>query len=284
MMQALAEFTMRSRLHATGASMLAAVLPLLGWLSAVIIALAVLRFGSLTGLLILLWTLLPTSIIFYQAPVGDPSMGVLLVSSFMLAVLLRQTVSWELVLLACVGLTAVIAALLETTTTMSALFARYFKVLEQSLGTTIEPAEAMTAFMGIYALAIAYLTLAALVVARWCQGALYNPGGFGKEFRALRLSPGVSAGVAAVMLVCMLLPEQFGRWLPLVTLPLVFAAIGLAHWLVKTRGLPNHLVAVFYIALVLLYQLVYPMLAAVALVDSWLNIRPKIQTNQEGNQ
>ena len=95
-MQAIAEFAMRSRTHAIGTSLIAGVLPLLGWLSLVIVALVCLRQGVMAGSIILLWTMLPFSVQTYM--VGDPTL-LSLIGIFFVAGLLRATISWEITLL-----------------------------------------------------------------------------------------------------------------------------------------------------------------------------------------
>jgi len=102
MMKAIAEFAMRSQPHAIGVSMTAAVLPLLGWLSMVIVALVCLRQGMAVGSLVMLWTLLPVGATLYFF--GDPSTAIALTGAFLMALLLRQVRSWEPVLVASVVL------------------------------------------------------------------------------------------------------------------------------------------------------------------------------------
>ncbi len=276
-MRSLAEFAMRSRMQAIGTSMVAAVLPLLGWLSTVIVALVALRMGAAAGSMILMWTLLPVGVAMYM--IGDPSPAIALVGTFAMALILRQTLSWELVLIAAVVLSAVGAVLFELTAAdILARFAEFYIAYLEQLNEAIEiaPEEAQTVLLGFFALGQAYAMLVMLSIARWCQSTLYNPEGFGTEFRAQRLSPMISAGIVALMLVCMLFPEQLGRWLPLLTVPLVFTALGLVHWFFKRRELSGNWVAAFYIGLVFLFQLIYPFLASLALIDSWFNVRAKV--------
>jgi hypothetical protein len=75
--------------------------------------------------------------------------------------------------------------------------------------------------------------------------------------------------------------DQLGRWLPLLTVPLVFASIGLVHWLIVNRGLSKTWVVGFYGSLALLFQIVYPFLASFALMDSLFDIRNRIETIQK---
>ncbi len=281
-MKWLAEFAMRSRWHAILTSMLAAVLPLLGWVSTVIVVLVALRHGAAAGSLILLWTLLPVGALFYF--VGDPSTIITLVGAFMMAILLRSTVSWELVLVTAVVVAAGGALIFEFAAVdiLAQFVDFYISYLEKvGDGVVIEPAMAQTVLLGFLALGQAYAMLVMLVIARWLQSALYNPGGFKKEFHGLRLSPALSGVLVAAMLVCFLFPEQLGRWLPLLTVPLIFAALGLVHWSFTHKSLSKNWVTGFYACLVLLVQLVYPFLASLALMDSWFNLRSRIQSVKE---
>ncbi len=281
-MRAIAEFAMRSRWHAIGTSMVAAILPLMGWLTTVIVALVVLRLGASAGAMVLLWAMLPVGVALYY--VGDPSPMIAMFGTFLMALLLRQTLSWELVLVAAVVLSAIgafifefgAAAILER---FASFYVEYLSQIDSSF--VMQPEQAQTVLLGFFALGQAFAMVVMLIIARWCQSALYNPGGFGKEFKLLRLSPMVSGGLVTAMLACYLFNDVLGRWLPLLTVPLVFAAIGLVHWIVKTKEMSSNWLAGFYVSLALLFQLIYPFLASLALMDSWFNIRNRIQTIQK---
>lgn len=281
-MRAIAEFAMRSRWHAIGTSALAAILPLMGWLATVIVALATLRLGAAAGSMVLIWAILPIGVALYY--VGDPSSMIAMLGTFLMAVLLRQTLSWELVLVAAVVISLIgtfvfefaAASLLESFATV---YVEYLAQIDSSL--VIQADDAKTVLLGFFAMGQAFAMVVMLIVARWCQSALYNPGGFGNEFRALRLSPVISGGIVVAMLACYLFSDVLGRWLPLLTVPLVFAAIGLVHCVVKAKEMSSNWLAGFYLSLALLFQLVYPFLASLALMDSWFNIRNRIQTIQK---
>jgi len=281
-MRAIAEFAMRGRAYATAISMVAAALPLLGWLSTVIVALVCLRSGIAAGSLIFLWTLLPVGVAFYF--LGDPSPMIALFGTFTMAMLLRQTHSWELVLVASVVFSAAGAVVFEFSAAeildgFVQIYIAYLKQLDASV--VIEPEQARKLLMSFFALGQAFSMVVMLMISRWCQSTLYNPGGFGKEFHQLRLSPAVSGSIVLAMAVCYMFGDQLGRWLPLLTVPLVFASIGLVHWLISNRGLSKNWIAGFYGSLALLFQIVYPFLASFALMDSWFDIRNRIETIQK---
>jgi hypothetical protein len=281
-MQAIAEFVMRSRAHAIATSMIAAVLPLLGWLSTVIVALVCLRHGIAAGSLVLLWTLLPIGVALYF--VGDPSPVIALVGTFLLAALLRHTLSWELVLIALVVISALGTVLFELTAVdlLDRFVTFYMDYIRQiDPDTVILPEQARTVLVGLFAALQATAMAGLLIIARWCQSALYNPGGFRKEFHGLRLSPAVSTGAVLLIALCFAFNEHLGRWLPLLTVPLFIAALGLSHWLMATRSLSKGWVAGFYGSLVFLFQLVYPFLVSMALMDSWINVRNRLNKIQK---
>ncbi len=273
---------MRGRAYAIAISMVAAALPLLGWLSTVIVALVCLRHGMAAGSITLLWTLLPVGGIYYF--VGDPSPMIALLGTFTMAMLLRQTLSWELVLVASVVFSAVGALIFEFSAAgmldqFVQLYIGYLAQVDASI--VVEPEQARKLLMSFFALGQAFAMVVMLIIARWCQSTLYNLGEFRKEFHQLRLSPAVSGSIVLAMAVCYMFGDQLGRWLPLLTVPLVFASIGLAHWLMANRALSKSWAVGFYGSLVLLFQFIYPFLASLALMDSWFDIRNRIKTIQK---
>ena len=273
---------MRSRWHAIGLSMITAVLPLLGWLSTVIVGLVCLRHGAAAGALVLMWTTLPIGVAFYY--VGDPTAALWLVGTFVMALALRESLSWEIVLICAVIFAGLGAVIFEFTAQglMATFVEFYMEYLRQvDAGLVITEEQAKTLLLSAYGVFQAYAMVVLLIIARWSQSALYNKGGFRQEFHQLRLSPIVSSSIVALILVCYTFSEVLGRWLPLLTVPLVFAAIGFIHWLVTNKELSKNWLGGFYASLIVLLQLVYPFLLSLAVMDSWFNIRNRIQTIQK---
>ena len=162
---------------------------------------------------------------------------------------------------------------------LESLITIYMEYLEQvDASLRISAEDARTALLSFFSLGQAFAMIVLLIIARWCQSKLYNPGGFGKEFHQLRLSAGFAAVIVALMMLCFIFSEALGRWLLVLTVPLLFAGLGFVHWFMAERKLTNGWVVAFYASLVLLFQLIYPLLASIALMDSWFNIRKRIQT------
>lgn len=276
---------MRGRPHAVGATLVSTSLPLLNWLGSAIVGLVILRKGPVEGLMVLMWALMPLGITLYL--IGDPSSVIALLGTAILAYVLRVTVSWEITLAIAVLVSAFGSLVFELTATdvLAVIVEWYMEYMRQLAGQLQQTgelsfAEAKNSILGFFAIGQAYAMLAFLVLARWWQSELYNPGGFGKEFHQIRISPLLSTTLVFMMLFCFVFSEQLGRWIPLLTVPLIVSALAFVHWVMGTRKLSGNWVFGFYLLLLLLFQVVYPLLASLALVDSWFNLRTRIQSKE----
>lgn len=281
-MRALAEFVMRGRPQAIGASVICAPLPLLHLLSTSIVSLVLLRKGPSEGVLVLAWTILPLAAVYWIS--RDPSPIMTLVGTAGLAAILRQTVSWQWVLAAAVFIAAFSAWLfgLVAPQLLDQWVEWYRELVEEDLQSRITLEEARHVLIGFFAMGQAWVMLGLLVLARWWQSHLFNPGGFKEEFHRLRLMPQLAAMLVILMVGCAVVQmPALSRWLPVLTVPLVLAALGLVHWALDYNKLSTPWVVGFYVLLVPLFQLIYPLLVAAALMDSWFDIRKRFETDEE---
>ena len=279
-MRALAEFVMRGRPQAMGAALVCSILPLLNWLGAAIVSLVILRKGAAEGFLVLLWAGLPLMVGLYLAGGVNPTPLIWLVSAALLAYVLRVTMSWELTVVSTVIIAGVGTVIFELTAVdLLAQFSAYYvdyaaQVTEGALQLT--ESEAKDTVMSFVAMGQAIALVVVLVLARWWQSMLFNPGGFRQEFHALRLSPSITTPLVIAMLSCVVFTDQLGRWLPLLSMPLLVSGIGFVHWFLDHRKMSVQWAVMFYLAIVMLLQLVYPILASLALIDSWLDLRSRL--------
>ncbi len=280
-MRALAEFIMRGRMQAIFVVAGAAALPMLFWLSAAAGSLVLLRRGLNDALGVLVWAVLPALAWWYF---GDPRTLLVLLGSLGLALLLRSQASWVRVMLCSVGLGLLYVWALGAVfgEPIAALASELQKVLPDALSgayqqLSVEERGRLESLLapvltGLLAALLQVVTLLSLMLGRYWQAALYNPGGFGSEFRTLRFPP-----LLAVLLVGMLLGPNLGAQLavltPLCSVPLVFAGIALMHGLVAQGRLPRFWLVGLYVTLVLFMQLIYPLLAVLAIVDSLFDFR-----------
>lgn len=284
-MRAMANFIMRGRVQATLIVAGCAALPLLFWLSAAAGCLVLLRRGLSDALGVLVWALLPALVWWYY---GDPRILMVLIGSLGLATLLRSSESWTRVLLVSVAMGLVYALILGAVfrepieamaLELQKLLPRILEGLYQQmsvderarLGALIAPV-----LNGLIAALLQIVSVLCLIVGRYWQALLYNPGGFGREFRAVKLSR-VSM---LVLLVCMLLGPNLGPQMamltPLCSVPLVFAGLALMHGLVAEKRLARFWLVGMYVTLVMFMQLIYPLLVALAIVDSLIDFRGRL--------
>jgi hypothetical protein len=287
-MKAVAEFVMRGRSQAIGFAVITASLPFLQWLSTAAVSLVVLRKGPAEGAFVLLWTLLPMGLLFFLA--GNVTPAVMLLGTVCMAYVLRTTVSWELTLLTgvLVGVVSVVLVELTSMDTLNELARLYREFLldmqtqaaAQGQTATVEvPAqdETKALLIGVLTMGYAICMVAFLVLARWWQSILYNPGGFQEEFHQVRLSPAVAGGLVVAVLVSFS-SEPLNRLVQVLTVPLMIAGLALLHWTIKAKQFSVSWLVSSYLLVVLLQ--LYPVLVFFALIDSWFDLRSKIQVNE----
>lgn len=281
-MKALAEFVMRGRKPAILVVMIAAVLPMLFPVSAAAGSLVLLRRGLADAASVVGWALLPAMTWWL---LGEPRPLLVIVGTLVLAQVLRNSISWLRVVLTSVCVGVLFAAVLGQV--QGELIASTVTALQQVLPEMLgEAYSSLTAIQrerlvallpplltGIMAALLQLLCLMCLMVARYWQAVLYNPGGFARELQALR----IPAPVAAALLAAVVLAPYGGSDLlmlaPLLSLPLLLAGVALVHALVADRRIAVFWLAGMYVSLVLFMQLTYPLLVLLAVVDSVLDFR-----------
>lgn len=281
-MRALADFVMRGRLQATLAVVIGAALPLLFWVSAAAGSLVLLRRGLNDALGIVLWALLPTLLWWHF---GEPRPLLVLLGSLVLALVLRTSVSWTRVLLTSVLIGVLYGATIDAVfgATVERNAAELLELMPQMLGDAYQQmgtdekarlGELLTPVLtGLMAALLQLLSLLCLTLGRYWQAALYNPGGFAREFQAVRLPAPMAV---ALLLGVFLLPGvsiELAMLTPLCSVPLAFAGVALVHGLVAQQRLARFWLVGLYVALLLFMQLVYPLLVVLAVVDSLIDFR-----------
>ena len=236
-MRGLAEFIMRGRWQALGVAVLGSGSLLFGWISAAAIALVTLRRGTAAGGWLVLWALLPAVII--TAMTGDTGSVMLLAGAFGLAVILRETVNLSLAVMASVPL-AVLSGLAlivlngpfleELITTFNQALAQLEQDLQQEGSQQLAfNALSVSQVAALLATGNAVIAVLSLMLGRYWQALLYNPGGFGSEFRALKVPQGAVLVMASAALVLWWLGPEWRVWSAVAVLPLTVAGFALVH-------------------------------------------------------
>jgi len=281
-MRALAEFIMRGRMQAIVVMAGSAALPMLFWLCAAAGSLVLLRRGLNDALGVLVWAVLPAIAWWFF---GDPRTLLVLLGAFSLAWLLREKASWTRVMLCSIGLGLLYAWALGMVfgEPIAALATELQKVLPEMLSDAYQQLSAeeqarlgsllTPVLTGLLAALLQIATLLSLMLGRYWQALLYNPGGFGLEFRALRFPPALAMLLLVGILLGPSLSVQLALLAPLCSVPLVFAGIALLHGLVRQGRMARFWLVGLYVTLVLFMQLLYPLLAVMAVVDSLFDFR-----------
>ncbi len=295
-MLGLASFIMRGRsqaaLVATVFAVLSLLFPLTGMLSSATLSLATLRQGTGEGLIVGGMAGLATGL-FAFAALGSPlpAIGFILalwLPAWVLAVVLRNSRSQALTLMVAglIGL-AILMGLNLGVADPAAYWAEIMEPLRQGLieGGILKDAESQLLIQDLarwmtaaFAATFYFQALLALLLGRWWQSLLYNPGGFGEEFRNLRLGKGL--GALGLILIAFLLLRGENQWaadlLILITPLFMLQGLALIHWLVKalqaSRGWLIGLYALFLLALPHAQVLT----AGLGLADIWVNVRARM--------
>jgi hypothetical protein len=263
---------MRGRFQAAMMAAVSTAMPMMFWLGAAAVVLVTLRKGWAEGVNLMLWAALPA--VGWLVLIADPTPLLVVVGAMLLALVLRGTVSWVYTLLVGTGIGLLISwsmPLLVPQLLTPELVAKLAPNVGAEAGEqTYQLLSRLLA--GFFGAAHLLVIVLSLMLGRWWQSLLYNPGGFGEEFRQLILPP--AAAIPAVLIA------QFGgslhpalvSWAPVIMVPLFFAGIALAHGVVKLKKMSAQWLVLFY----LLVFLIGPY---VALLDSLMNFRRRIRNS-----
>lgn len=280
-MRWLAQYAMAAPRQAVLVAVIGALVPFLFWASAAVVALVALRRGGKDAAMVGVCAMLPA--LAWLVVGNDSTPAIIVGSTWALALVLRQTGSWIPVLLGLiavgVGSVSLIQALqpdlfAQALTLMRDLFAEVEKDLPADKAAELNKALDHL-LSGAWGLVQSLTTLGCLLLARWWQAMLFNPGGFRSEMHALRLPAPVGGGLMAVMLAGPAVSPALVGWMPVICVPLMVAGVALVHGLVGSREMGGGWLYAFYTALILLAQVMVPVLVFIAFVDSLMDFRKR---------
>lgn len=280
-MKGLAAFVMRGRFQALLVTVAGAGSLMFCWISAAVLALVTLRKGAGAGAWLLAWALLPSGVLLYVY--GDSGPLTLLVGTMVLALVLRSTVNLPLALLASVPVGAVAGLAVaafggEYLDQIVAVFGQFLASLEEQLSQGGEQVQLARPdarqIAGMLGAGTAATSALCLLLARYWQAALYNPGGFGQEFRAVYYPPAITAALVLAAIALAGMGDQYRTWAVICVIPLALAGLALVHARVAWRGQGTGWLVGFYLAW-LLFDPVKLLVVFAAIADSWLKFRQR---------
>ena len=283
-------FATRSRYHAIGVSALSLLIPPFSFVGGAIIGLTTLRYGSGEGFAVLagsaavfaavMWALVGS-----MAPAGVFVM-VTGLPALALCALLRATSSQGFVLAAATlaAGAAIMVLYLAVPDPAQWWLDRFEAFLTTRSGET-DPraleqfAEFLRAVVTGLPVAVMVTSMIVVFLARWGHAALDNPGGFGREFRDLRVGRRFATGMGVVAVLALLAaPRGAGIGHDLLMLAVAACAIqgiALVHGLIALRGGSRGWLVGMYASLLLVTPAAVLALSVAGFSDAWIDYRAR---------
>lgn len=282
-MKALAEFILRGRLQALIVALIGSFFPLI---STSAVALVSLCKGAKEGTLLFLWMSLAL-VLLQQSGSENPLLTAVSIVSLGIMVLAaevhRVMASWQWTLLVIVVVAVISAqgfAILMGSSVTSLVgtaqdLLNAVKSQGQDAQTSIVLSESM--LLGLVATILAIGSIMSLMLARWWQAGVQNPGGFQKEFHGFS----IDAKIAVILIVILVVGQFFSQsaqiWVDIAALPLIIAGIALVHFAVKLFGQGRQWLAFLYVGMIMVGKPVTLLLVVLGLTDSLIDLRSRLE-------
>ena len=286
----------QAALVAAACAILAIILPPMAWVSGGAIALTVLHLGPVRGLQLMVFAGLALMMLSWLA-IGTPLLVFSIVLLLWMPVWLASVVLYRSVSLALalqmISLMGLLFVLL-----MQLVYPELMILLSQEFADVLQPMidqqtvqqdkdDLIAAMNSVFSLLPSLLAMGmimgavlSLLLGRWWQAALYNPGGLSAEFNELRL--GKPASVIALLLgvLALMSRDLLAVMLALTLMPLfLIQGLALIHSVIAIKQIRKIWLAGLYISIFSIPQLVMIPLVVVGLTDAWLDYRRRLKTN-----
>ncbi|MEL7046076.1 MAG: hypothetical protein AAGL66_13820 [Pseudomonadota bacterium] len=233
-MRGLAAYAMGGRARAMIIAIASSSSLLFAWVGAALVALVTLRKGVAEGAKLLLWASLPAIVL--ARVTGDSTVVTLILGTGILALVLRLTTSLALAalgsaavaLLTGVAMATVGDAMIDELVRVFGEFAATLEARGEEATLQLRPPTELL-LAGMLGTANGVLSFLCLALGRYWQAALYNPGGFGEEFRALRFPPALVLGLGAAAAALIAAGLEWRSWAAMALLPLSISGFALLH-------------------------------------------------------
>ena len=284
-------FVTRSRYHAIAISALSALIPPFSFVGGAIIGLATLRYGVVEGASVLVGSavVLAAFMLAFAGSSAPAAVFVLVTGlpALALCALLRTTSSQGYVLVSAAVVTgAAIVALYLFIPDPLAWWMSMFEVFlaDRTEGVDPQALELLETFVMGLPIAVMVTAMCVVFLARWGQAALDNPGGFGREFRELRVGRRFATGAGVVAVLALLAaPQDSGvghNLLMLVIAACAIQGVALVHGLVAARGGGRFWVIAMYVSLLLVTPAAVLALSVAGFSDAWLDYRARFSRSR----
>lgn len=284
-MHELVKIAMRGPFQAIALASITMLIPLMFWFSAAVVALVTLRKGFQQGAVVFFWTALPAMVWLWS--LQDPGPLIVLVMAFLMASILRVTISWQTTLVAgaLVGIILGWAApflMPDVIQMLNELTDQFFRELakqseqeytdELRVGfESLMVAGFVSSFYGV--------AIGSLCLARSWQAKLFNPGGWQEEFFQIRIQPKLLIAALMLLVVAPALGMNASVVMLTVAVALIFAGIALVHGLIARKNMTKQWLVGFYLSVVLLFPTVLVLVVIAAALDSLIDFRSRVSSS-----
>ncbi len=301
MLRRFTDFILKNRLNAIGITLVCAFIPLIGSISILIAALVTLRKGMFEGAVLMMVSCIPYLVSYFTYPSGGEIqlaldaviiMLVINVLTWVFAVILRATENLSRVfqvatVLGVIAVLVVHALHPDIQMWWQTQLTAYFNKTAQMVGKLKETALTENT-MEIINVAKQYATgflvtiillnaLLQLIIARWWQAVIFNPGSLQKELYSIRL--GYFLGF--LFIVGLIVSYQNNKMIldvmPVLYVAFCIAGLSLIHSLIGLAELNWLWLILVYVGVVWLFPLSVVILSMVGLLDLGLDIRHRMR-------
>jgi hypothetical protein len=309
-LQRFTNYLLRHRWKAIALTFAITFVPIIGIVGILIAALITLLQGVVFGAIFTAAATLPFIISFYISGTQGAALplvvwaavGVAVLSNVLtwaFAVMLRRQASWSVILQIAALLGVLVISLVHlaypgVTEWWATQLQSYYAQAQAVTGMLKNPTpgsssmqiEAINATKqyatGLIVGAVLFNAILQLMVARWWQAIVFNPGSLHKELRDIRLSQ-----LAGVLFVASLVFCYLGNSVVLDIMPVLYmlfgaAALSLIHYLFGLMKSPTRLfwLSGLYIILIFSLPMSIVLIAMIALADIWLDLRKRFKNSK----
>jgi hypothetical protein len=291
------DFILQSRLQAMGVAFVCAYIPYIGSLSVVIAAFVTLRKNAKEGALVFLAATLPSLLTYFATRIdpNDLSLAMIALSVtiasnviiWLCAILLKRYENWGLLLDFTILLGIVFIVLIhmmypDIQNFWSARLTEYFSKISINSSDSLTPenqAQIIAVLSryagGLMAASILLNAVLQVVIARWWQGVMYNPGGLREELYNIRLSH-----VVGVLYVICFAFSYMNYAIAVDIMPILYimfslAGLSLMHYILGPRKNSWLWLLMAYVLIIMSIQKSVMLISIVAFLDIWLNFRSR---------
>lgn len=305
-------YLLRHRLVTIAFAFFSTFIPVIGIVGILIAALVTLCKGVVEGAIVTVAATLPYVISFYlSGSTNEESFPVIVwiaisiavisnLLTWVFAVMLRRHVNWSLILQIAALLGVLVVSVihlafpevadwwgreLQSYYAQSQALGGLLKTSGISTEKQIETISITKEYLtGLVTVIILFNAILQLIVARWWQSLIFNPGGLRRELQNIRLSQ-----LAGVLFLASLILSSLGNKVALDIMPIVYmlfgaAGLSLAHFMIRQMNSPTAWFWLSLLYVLLFFSLVFSQLTVVVLIavfafaDIWLDLRKRAKS------